>query len=131
MLDGDHHANSYIYWGSATGPNPARKTEIPTIGPHNMFGVDIGNLYSRKLEEEYQSAPHEAGLGQRPVRLEWQADTPFGTGLRFQIRTAESKDGLEHSSWVSPRGESTFWNKTGGRLLDVPKGRRWIQYRPS
>jgi hypothetical protein len=129
VLNGDHHVNSYIYWGGPSGFQIKNRTELPTVGPHNMFSVDIGNLYSRKLEEEYQSPSYQMEAGLIPERLDWQAETPFGTEVRFQIRTAENNEGLTRAKWVGPGGGDAFWTKSGARLPDVPKGRRWLQYR--
>ena len=128
-LEGNHKTNSFIYWGASDGFSPGRKTELPAVGPHNMFSVDIGNLYTRKLEEEYQSAPYHSEEELRLDRLEWRAETPFGTGVRFQVRTADSKEALEHAKWGGPGGESSYWLTSGDRMRESMKNWRWMQYR--
>lgn len=128
-LDGDHKSNSFIYWGSPTGFSVAKRTELPTVGPHNMFSVDIGNLYSRKLEEEYESAPYQADADLRLDRLEWEAETPFGTDVRFQVRSAGSKEALAKSQWRGPDGAGGYWGKPGERLRGQPQAGPWFQYR--
>ncbi len=47
VRNGDHHTSSLIFWNSAGTFDARRTTALPTVGPHMMTGVDIGNIYTR------------------------------------------------------------------------------------
>ena len=128
-VEGDHHTNSYIYWGGPRGFSAERKTELPTVGPHNMYSTDIGNIYTRNLKEEYESAPYHLPANAQLDRLDWRADTPFGTAVEFQIRTASTEASLTHSRWTGPDGDSSYWTHSGGALPKISSSQTWIQYR--
>ncbi len=128
-VEGDHHTNSYIYWGSARGFSTDRRTELPTVGPHNMYSTDIGNIYTRKLKEEYRSAPYHLPANATLCRLEWQAETLFGTAIEFQIRTAITRESLADAPWIGPDGEGRSWTRSGATLPTISATQAWVQYR--
>lgn len=125
---GDHAAGANIFWGGSQGYSFARRHWIPTFGPH--FGVrrDIGNIYSRRLEEEYVSAPLNCPALRTPSRLTWKALTPHGTAVNFQIRSAAREIDLKESPWQGPNGPSGYYERSGASL-QVAAEHRWIQYR--
>jgi len=53
VQNGDHHANSLIFWNRNGRFSERDTTSLPTIGPHMMTGVDPGNIYTRVMEESY------------------------------------------------------------------------------
>ncbi|HWB99024.1 MAG TPA: VCBS repeat-containing protein [Bryobacteraceae bacterium] len=114
VQNGDHHAKSLIFWNQAGKFDERRTTSLPTIGPHMMTGVDVGNLYTRALEETYTSAAHDAGAPVRAAELTWEGTTPFDSQLTFEVRGADSREGLR----------SAAWQKAGSA-----ERRRWWQYR--
>lgn len=128
-IEGDHHTNSYIYWGGPAGYSSDKKTELPTVGPHNMYSTDIGNIYTRKLREEYLSVPYLLPANAELDRLEWKADTAFGTGVEFQIRTAAARESLNESRWTGPDGEASAWTHSGAKLPKLSSAQNWVQYR--
>jgi hypothetical protein len=67
VQNGDHHANSLIFWNRTGRFDDRDMTALPTVGPHMMTGVDPGNLYTRAMEESYLSPPHDAGASLAPV----------------------------------------------------------------
>ncbi len=117
----DNHSNeSFVYWGSPRGYHTRNRSYLPAHGPHFMQNVDIGNLSSRKAGESYRSVPIE--LTARPAKLvlSFQAETPLGSEVRFEVRTASTSAALAQASWreLGPGGE-----------LTVRKEDRWLQYR--
>ena len=66
--------------------------------------------------------------GQTPARLTWQARTPHGTEVRFQIRTAAGRDGLADAPWQETTG-SDSWYDTSNIDLNLDGNTRWLQYR--
>ena len=125
---GDHSVGSNIYWGGKDGYSYARRHWFQTFGPHFGRLRDVGNIYDRQLQEEYISAPLECPRGKRPGRIRWQAETPHGTGVKFQVRSASSKAGLEKASWRGPQGSTGFYQESG-EALEVPAEEGWLQYR--
>ena len=128
MKDGDHSINTYIYWNGPDGFHRDRRTEIPSFGPHYSQMTDPGDLYTRRLEEEYVSPPLELP-GSGGVRLIWEGEEPHGARLRFQVRTASGRDGLKAAEWTGPSGAGSFYRESGTGIADLDGTRRWAQYR--
>ncbi|MCH2201996.1 MAG: VCBS repeat-containing protein [Fuerstiella sp.] len=125
---GDHGVGANIYWGSPTGFSGSNHHWLQTFGPHFGVGRDVGNIYDRKLEERFVSAPLKCPPGQTPAHLTWQARTPHGTEVRFQIRTAARRDGLADAPWQGTTG-SDSWYDTSNTDLNPARNTRWVQYR--
>ena len=116
-----------IYWGGPEGPMPGNITEIMSRGPHGMNVRDLGNRYDRGLYEDYISSAHQMKRGERPVSISWKAETPFNTTVKFQIRTANSRQKLEKATWQGSAGPNSWFEKSGSKIHRT-KG-QWIQYR--
>ena len=102
---------------------------LPSAGPHYSMGVDIGNLYDRKPEEYYLSRPLPIPDGARPGRVRWEASGPPGTGVKLQIRSATSREGLKTAVWRGPSGERAYFDAPGASLAAAASDARWLQYR--
>ena len=129
QVDFDHAAGTNIYWGSSSGFSWADRTHLPTVGVHLDAMVDAGNVYTRKPEWDYVSAPVQAPPDGRFLRLSWSGRTPLGTGLKFQVRTASSEQDLESFHWKGPEGGDAFYLESGQALSGVPQNHTWLQYR--
>ena len=127
IVRGDHGAGANIFWGSAEGYSYRRRDWVQTLGPH--FGVrrDVGNIYHRRLEEDYRSAPLELPPGKIASRLSWRAQTLYGTKVRFQLRGAPSKQQLDEAAWTGPRHADSFFEQPGP--IQLAENARWLQYR--
>ncbi|MGE0759453.1 MAG: FG-GAP repeat domain-containing protein, partial [Pirellulaceae bacterium] len=128
VVQGDHTVQSNIFWGSPAGYSAARRHGIPTFGPHFGIGRDVGNLYDRQLAEQYTSAALACPSDKSPSRLEWTADTPHGTAIKFQIRSGRSRTDLERAKWHGPNGADSHFDEASA-ALDLPAEDRWFQYR--
>ncbi|MSO21653.1 MAG: VCBS repeat-containing protein [Acidobacteria bacterium] len=123
-----HQVNSLIYWNSSTGFDPKRVTHLPGLGPHGMTARDRGNAYTRKPEESYISPPYDArGRGVR--RIDWIADVPPNTELRFQLRWAVTEADLQQALWNGPQGAGNYYRRSGQGIAGIPKSAHWLQYR--
>ena len=124
----DHSVGAKLYWGGPEGYSSARMHWVPTFGPH--FGVrrDIGNLYTRRLEEQYISQPLQCPVDKTPSRLGWKSRTPHGTSLGFQLRSASIRTELAKADWHGPDGPESYYEKPGASL-EVPADHHWVQYR--
>jgi len=125
---GNHNTLSRVWWNSPYGFHEQDITLLPTFGAHQMASTDIGNAYDRRLEETYISQPIEIAAGTVAGRLIWQADTPFGTHMKFQIRQARRLVDLKQAQWGGPVGTGTYYEQPGDLRPGI-SGPRWIQYR--
>jgi hypothetical protein len=129
LKDGDHAINSYIYWNGPSGFDKDRRTELPGFGPHMSQMTDPGNLYTRRLEEEYISPAVSLPAGSQARSLLWKCGEPPGTKLKFQVRGAATADGLSGAPWTGPKGADTFYETSGGELQGIAPEARYLQYR--
>jgi hypothetical protein len=116
-----HQTDSMIYWGGEGGFSAERRMLIPSYGPHPVNIRDVGNSYDRGLYEDYISSAHEFSPGISPAEISWKAQTPHGTAVKFQVRSADAREGLEAAKWGN-------WIESSGSKIDGIRG-RWIQYR--
>jgi len=64
-------------------------------------------------------------------RLRWKAETPFGTAIRFQIRTAASKQQLNSAAWYGPDSTAATSFDQSDVQFKIPMTHQWCQYRIS
>lgn len=126
--DGNHHTNSYLYWGSATGFSEKNRLELPTRGVHLQSVSDHGEVHNRSHDYHYVSAPRQFAAAKSLSAFNWTADLPERTSVRFQIRSASTKEGLEKAAWIGPKGAgSSFETPTAAANIAL-KG-PWVQFR--
>jgi hypothetical protein len=124
---GNHRTSSFLYWGGRDGFRPTRRSAIPSKGAHYDSGVDLGNIYDRRFEYGYRSSPFEFGAASAG-RIDWDADEPHGSRVRFQVRTASTRAMLARATWHGPAGADSCFETRESRL-ELPSGHSWIQYR--
>ena len=129
VKDGRHTIPSYIYWNGPNGFDRDRRTELPGFGPHFTQQVNPGNLYTRKLEEEYISAPLGIPSAAHLNRLAWKGEELRGSKLKFQFRSAPDKQSLAQAKWTGSDGPGSFYLQSGATLQGIADRDRWIQYR--
>lgn len=123
---GDHHTNSLLYWGNASGFSIGNVQKLPSVGAHYDMGVDIGNIWDRKNTYSYFSSPYYAN-NLRPVSINWTAEIPIRTSIKFQIRSANSKMELSDAQWEGPNGAESYYTIQNEAIKNVVG--KWIQYR--
>lgn len=128
LRDGDHSAESFVFWNGPEGFSSDRKTALPTLGPQFSRAEDPGNMYTRELSEEYLSAPIELPGSARALKLTSETKTPGGSRIVFQVAAAESREGLTRAAWAGPSGPGSFYNGAGD-AVSLPEGTRWVKYR--
>ncbi|MSO22461.1 MAG: VCBS repeat-containing protein [Acidobacteria bacterium] len=116
---GNHNVDSYVYWGSPQGFSARDRTNLPGFGPHWAQNVDIGNLYSRELQETYTSRSIAVPSDVKKLRLTPGGETPLHSRLTIQVRSARTKETLEQKDWRPAGNESLAW----------PPADQWLQYR--
>jgi hypothetical protein len=123
-----HQVDSMIFWNGPDGLSTERVTRIPGMGPHDLTTRDPGNALNRKPYESYTSPPIDTN-GRKPHCIQWDAEVPKSTQLKFQLRGAASEEELEDASWIRAEGESTYYEKSGQEINGIPSTARWLQYR--
>jgi len=126
---GDHRSYVSVLYGNQNGLLYAEPARLPALGPHYFNCRDVGNVYDRAGRYDYISAPFDGGPEVRFGRLTWEAETPFRTGIDFQIRTAATRAGLENSPWSGPGGVNAVFHESGAEIGPVPAEHGWIQYK--
>ena len=124
-----HDSGTNIYWGGPKGYSNSSRTTLPTIGVHFDTMVDAGNIYTRKYEWDYVSTPLESPKDAGFPRLKWKAETELGTGVKFQVRSAATRDRLEKSAWSGPNGTTSYYTESGSELAGTDRAQHWLQYR--
>ena len=129
VKNGEHAQTSFIYWNSPRGFDREHKTELPTLGAHYSQMVDVGNVFTRKLEEEYTSAPIALPPGATQLRLAWKADGLPGNTVVMQIRTAASAEALAAAKWRGATGEESVLEHGDGTRINISHEALFVQYR--
>ena len=94
-----HIIESTIFYNDGNRFSDPEKTKLPTIGTHFMWVQDMGNLYHRRFEETYTSEVFSWNRSSRHGELTVQAQTPTGSSLKAQVRSAANSGALENASW--------------------------------
>jgi len=64
------------------------------------------------------------------LTLSWVGDTPPGTYIKFQLRSAPNESALFTKKFVGPNGKATnFYNTSGANIWSGHDGDKWIQYK--
>ncbi len=113
----DTARNGIILFGGYTYQNAVADTWL--FGSRAYFASGL-----------HTSSPFDTGGSAFFGSLRWDADVPKTASVRFQFRTAKSEQGLYSTPFTGPDGTAgTYHAENGGRLIGVPNGNRWAQYR--
>ena len=118
LKDGQHATDSSIYWNGPQGFDRSRRTSLPALGPHFSQMVQPGNLYTRRLEEFFESEPLDLGQGKRVKTARWSGEAGSGSSLQLALRAADSPRELQKQSWTEIGADGSY--RGAGR---------WVQYR--
>ena len=125
--DGSHHLDSYLYWGGPKGFSPERRLSLPAIGPHFLTVTDMGNIHDRRNTYSYLSPMEKFPTAGHLRAINWTADTPPGTAVRFQVRSAATAEALAKAVWEGAQGPDSYFAqpaKAAGLGLHGP----WVQF---
>jgi hypothetical protein len=90
-----------------------------------IFRSSIATKNGSYLSSVYETNP-------RPdfSTLEWTADIPFNTDLKFQLRSAQSKKNLTKKPFVGPDGNSnSYYISSPATIWSGHDGENWIQFK--
>ena len=125
---GDHITDSFLYWGSPTGYSEGNRLSLPGRGVHfRKTSDELGHIYNRGFLFDYISSPYRTHAKQ-PLWINWLAEEPHRSSVRFQVRVASTLEGLKDAAWAGPSGGGTAFTERNSSLKHLPKT-EWIQYR--
>ena len=125
---GDHLGYSGIWWNGPGGFDEKLVTTLPTIGPHGMTAVGVGNIMDRGPEEYYTSRPFQMPDGATVRTIEWEAGAPAKTWVKAQVRCATTEAGLAKAPWIGADGAES-WLENGQTVGAKAGAGPWVQYR--
>ncbi|MBO9607342.1 MAG: VCBS repeat-containing protein [Paenibacillaceae bacterium] len=125
---GNHRTDSAIWWNGPDGFDEKKRTYLPSLGPHDMVAVEVGNIMDRGAEEYYTSAAIAVPEGASLRRIGWEADIPAKTWVSARIRRADSEAGLEQAAFAGPDGTARTCYANGEAIgADLGRGSH-VQY---
>jgi len=123
-----HVTDSFLFWGGPAGFKRENKLRIPGRGVHFRKSTDeIGHVYDRGYLFDYVSSPYNCG-SKSPLWINWVAEEPHRSKVRFQVRVAKSKSDLAKAPWFGASGEDSYFTERRSSLKNLPDG-SWMQYR--
>jgi hypothetical protein len=123
-----HQVDSLLFFNGPKGLDIKNPTRLPGLGPHGTTTRDFGNAKTRKPEESYISAVYEM-KNMKPSHMEWDAETPGKTLLKFQLRWSVSEEGINTAPWMGPNGPDSYYAISGELIACVEKTASWFQYK--
>jgi hypothetical protein len=117
--DGDHASDSKVFYNDGHRFAEPRVTKLPTVGPHWMWTEDMGHIADRRWRQTYTSSVYEWNEAASAAFLTSLAETPSGTSLIFQLRSAPDPAAIEKQPWRDVN--------SAGATLDAAD--RALQYR--
>ena len=91
-----------------------------------MTVTDPGNVYDRRPSYRYISAPKEFPQMKQLRAIDWKADAPPGTSIRFQMRSASTSAALAKATWEGPTGAASDFTTPASNA--VPLHGSWVQF---
>lgn len=120
--EGNHVAESFVYWGGPDGIKETRRLSLPTRGCHGMTCVDIGNIMDRSCDEYYYSEIYSGHNSAKLIKAWWDASLGPVCDIWMQVRTSEEMEDIENAPWSKII-------KSGANLEELNIKGRYIQYR--
>ncbi|NUM53855.1 MAG: VCBS repeat-containing protein [Candidatus Hydrogenedentes bacterium] len=106
--DGNHSADSKVYYNDGNRFANPRVTLLPAVGPHWMWTEDMGNIYNRHWEESYVSSVMSWDAARSKGNVTLDADVPQGTAIAIEIRSAPNADALNGAPWRAIDASGAF-----------------------
>jgi len=114
--DGDHTAYSKVFYNDGARFENPRVEKLLTYGPHWMDSQDMGHIAHRRWEQWCESSVFKWDSGATRARLMFEAATPAGADLAFEIRSAPDAETLRDQLWRDVADDS-FAVDSGDRVL--------------
>ena len=126
--------NAFLYWGSASGFSASSRSEYPVYSANLSTTADPGSVYDRKPVQSFTSRILDTKTAAPSYAvLSWKATVPTNTGLKLQLRSASTKQGLASAKWYGPSAAADTYvaapGKTSAAINATHNGDRYLQYR--
>ena len=105
-VDPGHIVQTPVYYNDGNRFKAPRTTYLPVVGPHYGWVQDIGNIYTRRNEENFTSRVFTWKDSTRGGRIAVDAATPFGSRVGLNVRSAADQAALASAPWRSVSGDS-------------------------
>jgi hypothetical protein len=143
LYDG-HNGQTWIYdlsedlWRQrmTLGHPPASYgSGLATLQPSRiiiLYGSEQTYTYdlSAYIEKgSYTSAFHDTGDQSRLINITWDADVPPNCTLRFQVRSASSRNTIQSTDFTGPDGTPQSYYEEEYHLMPNLPVNRWVQYK--
>ena len=100
-IDGNHNTVSKIFLNDGNRFAKPHIDTVPTHGPHWMYNSDMGHIYDRSWQQFYASSIFTLEKSSASGSLNYTAEVPEGTKLKFYIRSGADKGKLRKNPWRS------------------------------
>jgi hypothetical protein len=98
-VDGNHRTPSRVFYNDGRRFANPRVVELPQSACHWMWMQDMGHIYHRRWEQQYESSVFRWETAAAGGRVEFKADDREGTTLTFAVRAAGSEADLAKQPW--------------------------------
>jgi hypothetical protein len=115
--DGNHNTFSKVFYNDGNRFSDPKVVKLPTRGPHWSHNSDMGHIYDRSWRQTYESSVIQWNKNRTKGKVSFVADTPEGTKLSFEIRTAADKKSLAEEKWILIDNSGLFGLKSIERFL--------------
>lgn len=103
--DGSHPTESKVYYNDGEHFASPRVVSLPTRGPHWGVNEDLGHIYNRGWRQSFVSGVSGFNAAGGRAVLEFDAELPPGTELRFFVRAAVAPEAVLEAQWLAVDGE--------------------------
>lgn len=115
--DGNHSAESKVYYNDGKRFADPRITLLPAVGPHWIWTEDMGNINDRSWSESYTSSSLAWDGARTKGRIVVDADVPEGAALGVEVQTAPDAGSLADAGWHQVDKQGRFEIDPQARVL--------------
>ena len=116
--------------GLPNGFDEKNTQNLPTLGPHGMGNVDIGNILDRSFDEFYDSEVFEIPENSGISKVNVDAIIPLKCDVQVMFKCADTKDELKNKPWSGPIGENSRFSIDSSVDKYIYQG-KYMQFRLS
>ena len=125
-----HIGVSTVWYNSSNGFDEKNTQNLPTLGPHGMGNVDIGNILDRSFDEFYDSEVFEIPENSGISKVNVDAIIPLKCDVQVMFKCADTKDELKNKPWSGPIGENSRFSIDSSVDKYIYQG-KYMQFRLS
>jgi 6-phosphogluconolactonase (cycloisomerase 2 family) len=93
----------------------------------NLTVYNLTNIFYSS--GDFTSSAIDTGQNSDFTTLDFTADVPDDTILKFQMKSADTEENLSIADWYGPTGTDDYYTISGQTINSIHDGDRWIQYK--